>query len=182
MPQWDLANSTGIIAVRDRQGRLIVAATGEKPTPCHEVSIRVRPERILPPMLEIVWRQTGFCQEVMTRYAVHSQPIVFPASATSVRVFTASGEQAVPIHSAPIPIGPAVVTASTDTTEFATGYSSDLRFDEAFADALANLPSCKPRFPDELVRISVTEIGGEFGGIAGLHRMFVTISRETVTG
>jgi len=58
----------------------------------------------------------------------------------------------------------------------ATGYSNSFSFTEAFQDAVANLPPDTNPFPDKLTNVSVTAIGGNFGGIAGLHRLFVTVT------
>jgi len=58
----------------------------------------------------------------------------------------------------------------------ATGYSNSFSFTEAFQDAVANLPPDTHPFPDKLTNVSVKAIGGNFGGIAGLHRLFVTVT------
>lgn len=58
----------------------------------------------------------------------------------------------------------------------ATGYSSKFSFDEAFQDAIGNLPPDRNPFPDKLTTVRVESIGAEFGGIAGLHRMVVRVS------
>ncbi len=42
----------------------------------------------------------------------------------------------------------------------ATGFSKALSFDEAFADALAKLPTIEPEHPDTLETVRVIEIGG----------------------
>jgi hypothetical protein len=60
----------------------------------------------------------------------------------------------------------------------ATGFSSNLSFDEAFAQALANLPPLNlTGTADVLVRVQVVEIGGLFGGIAGFNDLFVRVCR-----
>jgi flavin-binding protein dodecin len=61
----------------------------------------------------------------------------------------------------------------------ATGRSRNLSFDEAFADALNNLPSSIPSHPDQLDVVTVIEIRGEFGGIAGLHDLVVKVRRSS---
>ena len=58
----------------------------------------------------------------------------------------------------------------------ATGRSASLSFDEAFADALAQLPPSP--VADGQTRVKVTEIGGLFGGIAGFHELFVKIRAQ----
>jgi hypothetical protein len=59
----------------------------------------------------------------------------------------------------------------------ATGRSHNLSFDEAFADAVRNLPPREPSHPDEMDVVVVTEIRGEFGGIAGFQDLVVKIRR-----
>jgi hypothetical protein len=49
-----------------------------------------------------------------------------------------------------------------------------MSFDEAFADAIANLRPSLPD-PDALSRVEVVDIGGLFGGIAGFHHLFVKV-------
>jgi hypothetical protein len=46
----------------------------------------------------------------------------------------------------------------------ATGMSRHLSFDEAFADALAQLPPPASQHPDQLTSVVVVETGGLFGG------------------
>jgi hypothetical protein len=53
--------------------------------------------------------------------------------------------------------------------------SRNLSFDEAFADAAGKLPQPFPPHPDSLTSVTVVEIGGLFGGVAGFHHLFVTI-------
>jgi hypothetical protein len=57
----------------------------------------------------------------------------------------------------------------------AIGYSNSFSFDEAFRDAMQNLKPRPPSHPDEMTGFTVTGIGAQFGGIAGLRRMFVRI-------
>lgn len=59
-----------------------------------------------------------------------------------------------------------------------TGYSRSFSFEEAFEDAVRKLPSA-PNPIDALTSVRVTGIGAEFGGIAGMHRLWVTINRIT---
>jgi hypothetical protein len=58
----------------------------------------------------------------------------------------------------------------------ATGYSNSFAFTEAFQDAIANLPPDTNPFPDKLINVRVVDTGAEFGGIAGLNRMYVTVA------
>jgi len=69
------------------------------------------------------------------------------------------------------------MTAIRPAEDVATGYSVKLSFDEAFADAVARLPRLDPTHPDTLEMVRVTEIGALFGGLAGQHRLSVTVRR-----
>ena len=60
----------------------------------------------------------------------------------------------------------------------ATGYSTRLSFDEAFADAHANLPPLTPGRADQIEHVTVTETGALFGGFAGFHHLYVKIRRS----
>jgi hypothetical protein len=63
--------------------------------------------------------------------------------------------------------------------EEAVGYSKNFSFDEAFKDAMKNLPQHKPSHPDEMTNITVVEIGAQLGGIAGLRQLVVRIRAST---
>lgn len=58
----------------------------------------------------------------------------------------------------------------------ATGYSNSFSFTEAFQDAIGNLPPDANPFPDKLTNVRVVGVGANFGGIAGLNRMYVTVA------
>jgi hypothetical protein len=68
-------------------------------------------------------------------------------------------------------------TAVLVADDVATGYSRNLSFDEAFADAVANLPPLEPAHPDTLETVRVIEIGGLFGGVAGCRQLYVRVRR-----
>ncbi len=71
--------------------------------------------------------------------------------------------------------------ACPEGAEQATGFSKNLSFDEAFADALAKLgpPQARPGTADVLFTVKVVEIGGLFGGIAGFNDLFVRVCRTS---
>jgi hypothetical protein len=56
----------------------------------------------------------------------------------------------------------------------ATGYSEDFKFDEAFNDAVQQLP--ETNIPDWQDVIHVDDVGAIIGGIAGVRTMYVKIS------
>lgn len=57
----------------------------------------------------------------------------------------------------------------------AIGYSEKMSFDEAFNNAIHNLPQTDPPYPDYLESIRVTDIGALFGGFPGVSKMYVKI-------
>ena len=69
---------------------------------------------------------------------------------------------------------PVAIRAPADE---ATGHSRKLSFDEAFAAAIAQLPTLEPNHPDALETVRVVEIGGLFGGMAGLRDLYVRVRR-----
>jgi hypothetical protein len=156
-----------------RQGRyVLVVAEGDLPTPGYDVDVQQSPERIFPPMYDLFRRERpGIWPDVISPYR-HSELIVFPEEAPAVVVQHADGRDEVPIE----PFGaelarfaelvPLQAEPRNGVAE-ATGMSANLSFDEAFANALANLPASSPTHPD---------IGAMFGGIAGFHHLVVRIS------
>lgn len=180
MQNWQLGRGT-LKAFRDSTGNLHIAAQGDKPTPCHQVQIRQRPERIFPPQFELVWHSEGICIQMITPYQIVSGPFPYPKDQKTVRVFTAEGEQDVQIENMKKPLPscePSERNEKIAESDTAVGYSEKFHFDEAFANAIANLPPRDPSHPDELIHIRVTDTGAEIGGIAGFHRMFVRVSRR----
>ena len=104
MSDWTLAKADRIVAVRDATGQLIIGAFGKKPTPCYTVKIVQRPELIFPPRFAVTWREgAGPCPDVVTPYAVHSDPFAYPSNQETVLVFTADGDQVVHIEPAVMP-------------------------------------------------------------------------------
>ena len=60
----------------------------------------------------------------------------------------------------------------------ATGYSPNLSFDEALANANANMPPASLN-PDQIDHRLVVDTGTLFGGLAGFHHLYVKIRRPT---
>jgi hypothetical protein len=58
----------------------------------------------------------------------------------------------------------------------ATGYSRDHSFTEAFRDAVHKLEMAMGG-PQNHLRVSVKEIGGEYGGAVGANSLFVTVRK-----
>jgi len=57
-----------------------------------------------------------------------------------------------------------------------TGYSYSFFFDEAFLDALRQLPPGDSGIADKLTFVNVDSTGAEIGGIAGISRMTIKVS------
>jgi hypothetical protein len=72
--------------------------------------------------------------------------------------------------------GVAGLDANTKRTpNEAIGYSESFSFDEAFQEAVKNLPASMPPYPDYLSSVVVIETGAVFGGIAGIRKLYVKV-------
>jgi flavin-binding protein dodecin len=60
----------------------------------------------------------------------------------------------------------------------ATGVSDTVSFDDAFRDAVDEIGKKAPKHPDYLLRVTVSQIVGEFGGIDGRTRLLVALKAE----
>ena len=182
----ELASRTGIRAFRVRQHVLIVA-DGELATPGFEVDIVQSPLRIYPQQFNLLrCRLPGVFPQVVTPY-VYAETVTFPEEQTQVTVHHADGADRVDIADCGDELSQyaAAVQGSPDRrcpagADEAVGFSRELRFDEAFANALANLPPSDAPFADALARVEVLEVGGLFGGFPGFHHLFVRVCR-TIT-
>jgi hypothetical protein len=180
----ELSQRTSIHAYRVDQ-YLLLAAEGELPTPGFRVQIRQDPRRIFPPQFDLLrCALPGIFPQVVTRYH-HTQTVRFPADQPTVTVHHADGADEVTIedYSTELQAYADTLRGSPDRpcppgADEATGFSGNLSFDEAFADALANLPPLDlTGTADILVRVQVAEIGALFGGIAGFNDLFVRVCR-----
>lgn len=63
---------------------------------------------------------------------------------------------------------------------YGIGYSERFSFDEAFKNAIDDLPEFIVPYPDYLDVIGLESICAEFGGIAGFSRMKVTVFRNGI--
>jgi hypothetical protein len=182
----ELAGRDRIRAFRVDQNVLLIAE-GELPSPGFQADIRPNPRRIFPQQFDLVrCRRPGIFPQVVTGYR-HAESVPFPAGQDVITVHHADGSDQVPIQE----YGPeldeyaAVLRGSPDYqcppgADEATGFSPNLSFDEAFADALANLPPLDlGGTADVLVRVQVVEVGGLFGGIAGFNDLFVRVCRTS---
>jgi hypothetical protein len=178
-----LAQRTRISAFRARQYVLIIAED-ELPTPGVTVEITQSPVEIFPPQFTVQhcarpgsWPQRG------TPYR-DAKTVRFPEDQPTVTVHHADGTDQVDIEQCDEElsfylraVGDNADRPCPQGADEATGFSKKLSFEEAFANALANLPPVQSPVADSLERIRVVEVGALFGGIAGYRDMFVRICR-----
>lgn len=178
-----LADRTRIRAFRAGDYVLIVAE-GELPTPGFRVDITQSLILIFPPQFNLLrCPLPGIAPQVITPF-LYAESVRFPADQPVITVHHADGADRVDIQDcgkelsayAQAVSGPPARPCPEGADE-ATGFSRNLSFDEAFANALANLPPFEPPFPDALAQVDVVEIGGLFGGIAGFRHLFVRVCR-----
>ena len=182
-PGWEFAQRTSIRAFRAGQ-RVLIVAEGDLPTPGYETDIVQSPLRIFPQQFNLLRRERpGVWPDVVTPYR-YGEAALYPIDQPVVTVHHAEGQDRVEIETCGDDLHEfvAAVEGSRDLpcppgAEQSTGFSRNLSFDEAFADALVGLPSAAPPFSDALTRIRVLEVGALFGGIAGFRDLFVRICR-----
>jgi hypothetical protein len=184
----ELAQRNTIQAFRV-QKKVLIVAEGELPSPGFDVKITQRPEKIFPPFFQILrCPRSGFFPQIVVPYR-HSQTIDFPEDRDTVIVFHADGRDEVQIQAcgdelsaySEVVGGGTGAQACPEGADEATGFSRNLSFDEAFADAIAGLPKFEPEpgQADILETVRVVEIGGLFGGFAGFNDLFVRVCRTT---
>ncbi|WP_142392556.1 hypothetical protein [Mycobacterium sp. 3519A] len=168
-----------------RAGRyILIVASGDLPTPGYDADIEPSPLRIFPQQYNLLQRRrAGMWPQVLTPYT-YGELFVYPEDQSVVTVHHADGQDDVDIEPAGLDLAAFTnaVSASQEAVgavDEATGTSSRLSFDEAFADALANLPVHEPSHPDELTSVKVTEVGALFGGIAGFRHLYVKVQSTT---
>ena len=169
---YQLAQRTLIRAFRAGHYVLILAE-GSLPTPGFDVDIVESPLRIFPPQFILLqYPRPGIWPQHVTPYR-YSEPVPFPEDQEVITVHHAEGSDQVEIQDC----GPELVSFARATAgdadravspgvDEATGFSKKLSFEEAFANAVANLPPIEPPVADALSRVHVLEIGGLFGDAA----------------
>lgn len=182
-------------------GQLIIVAKGDKPNPCYAVTIERSFLTIHPPQYLVrACIDTGqICMQVVTPYRTANlfasgpvKEITLKTAGGDVRVevqeigadkhrITAAGGDHVPfpyaqqLNLSKLIEGELELLPGAPEPREATGYSDAFSFDEAFRDALANLPPSQRQYPDQLVTVTVSNVGALFGGIAGFNKMFVRV-------
>lgn len=182
-PTCELAERTRLRAQRTGESVLIIAE-GELPTPGFRVDITQNPRRIFPPEYDLLrCPLAGTFPQVITPFR-YCETVQHPADHPTITVHHADGTDTIEIEECGDELAPYVQAvhgaadpSCPDDADRSTGFSKNLSFDEAFADALANLPPLNVQGADILSRVHVVEIGGLFGGIAGFNDLFVSICR-----
>jgi hypothetical protein len=177
----EFAPRNTIRAFRTKGGKVLIVAEGELPSPGHTAKITPRPEEIFPPFYQVLQCSgPGFFPAVLVPYRV-SLTIDHPEDQDIVTVFHADGQDKVTIEACGDDLSAYIAVVDGEAcpqgADEAIGFSKKLSFDEAFADAIAKLPTIKPEHPDTLTTLRVAEIGGLFGGIAGFHDLYVRVCR-----
>jgi hypothetical protein len=161
-------------------GHLVVRAEGEVPTPCHQVEI----ERVFPghgSAPEYSLRQCldprVRCMQVVTPYDV-SEIFAERHVPDEITVHHAEGSDRVRVEPLEEPVvgaepAPAGEERAGPVGRTVVGRSASWSFQEAFADAVSQIPV--QAFADALLRVRVEDVGGEFGGIAGFHHLYVEV-------
>jgi len=153
-------------------GNLILTVSGDKPTPCYRVRIEQSLLPVEPPTFIVQQQPTGgICPEVITPYQ-RTAVFFIGTYRPTVDVVSASGTKSVKVERVEESAAAKSVAAKTPKHREATGYSADFSFEDAFQDAISQLP---PLYPDELQNFVVLETGAVIGGFLGLRTMFVKV-------
>jgi len=180
-----LAQRTKIEAYRFLD-HLVVVVEGLLPNPGHDVDIEQRPSHDGLASFQVVRRaRAGMWPEVVTPFR-YGELFEVEQVPNEIEVVHAEGADRVSVRTDRVGLADPALQGQPAVEQpvrgpvihSATGFSPALSFDEAFADALQNLPSHEISHPDEMARVRVEEIGALFGGIAGFHQMYVKVRRE----
>lgn len=160
---------------------LFVRLAGQKPTPCHLVSIERALTDVEPPTfvarLQIDPRVR--CIQVIADYEV-AQAFRIGGPRDQVLVRHAGGELYVDVQQVSLEAEGAVPTRTSPFDPFgdpaeADGYSRSYDLGEALQDAIKKLPPRGHGIPDWLNSYSVVSLGVEIGGIAGFNHLKVRV-------
>lgn len=162
---------------------LLICATGELPNPGYEVKIERSPLAVEPPRFSLIrCRRPGSFPQVITPFK-HSQTFQIGTRRPVIMVDHQGGTDEVNVQDCGDDYATYMNTLPEPQPEpnciMVRGASSELSFDDAFADALAKLPPSP--VADGLTRVEVVQIGGLFGGIVGFHELFVKV-KATIDG
>lgn len=175
----DLANRESIRAFYSN-GVLLILATGQASA---GDAIDIDMVRGSGPPLEFVLQRCpmpGGWPDVMRAYT-HKESFVLTRHpervriAGTVRVHHEGGVDEVPLEGFPEELADLAPAPGGSGERRATGYSSNLSFDEAFADAVRAITAEQDLHPDELLKVRVEEVGGLFGGLFGFRELYVQL-------
>lgn len=166
---------------------LVVVVEGQLPNPGYDVDIEQRPSHDGLTSFQVVRRaRPGMWPQVVTPFR-YGELFEVESVPNEIEVVHAEGADRVPVRTDRVGLADPALQGqpsveqqepSGPVVHSATGFSPALSFDEAFADALQNLPTHEHVHPDEMARVRVEEIGALFGGIAGFHQLYVKVRRE----
>jgi hypothetical protein len=182
--ECELSTRTRLRAFYARE-HLLIVAQGELPSPGYDADIYQSPVRTFPPQFNLLrCRRPGLFAQVMTPFRRAESFRIGPTRPDHITVNHAEGSDRVAVEDCGPELsayrqalGVGATLSCPEGAEEATGFSANLSFDEAFADALASLPAITPTHPDTLETVRVLEIGALFGGIAGFHDLWVRVCR-----
>jgi hypothetical protein len=183
-PPCELSTRTSSRAFR-AGGHLLIVAAGELPSPGYTVDIELSPIDVFPPEFNLLrCPKPGVFPQVITPFR-RSETFHFGTIPDEVTVNHAEGSDRLQVEDCPEELGPysqalgvGAAQECPEGTDEATGFSKNLSFDEAFADAITKLPAFTPTHPDTLETVRVLEIGAFFGGIAGFRDLWVRVCRS----
>ena len=186
MIRCELASRNQIRAFREGQ-QVLIYAEGELPSAGFDVDILESMLRIFPPQFNLQrCPKPGFFPLHATPYR-YADTVRFPEDQAQITVHYADGTDRVDIEACGDELSGFVqaVRGSADRAcpegaDQAVGLSPNRSFDEAFANAVANLPASDALLADALATVQVLEVGGLFGGFPGFHHLFVRVCR-TIT-
>jgi hypothetical protein len=164
---------------------LLLVAEGELPTPGYEVDIEQSAIEVFPPQFSLLrCPRPGVFPQVITPFRYSETFHIGATQPEQVTVHHSEGSDAVTVEACGAELAPygealgvGAAQACPEGSDEATGFSKDLSFDKAFADALSKLPEIAPTHPDTMETVRVAEMGAFFGGIAGFRDVWVRVCR-----
>ncbi len=156
-------------------GKLLIQVEGTTPNPGFQVDIEpnllvrgLKPEYTL-----TFLRQPGVWIQMVSPYR-YSEVFDAPSRPGRILLHHQGGATEVEVQEDVVflPEPPQV----PQEEEEAVGTSNSLSFDEAFADAVAQLRGPVRPHPDQMTQVKVSEVGATLGGIAGFRKLFVKIT------
>lgn len=156
---------------------LLITVHGSFPESCWEVRIEESRLTVWPPEFILTRCRTGdVCPQVITPFHA-TEYFRLGTRPDQVFIHDENGRREIPMEDILTQTLREAIDVDDAQYDEAVGLSARFSFDEALRDAIAKLPESSPSHPDELVTITVEDIGVWFGGIAGLHHLYVRVRR-----